>query len=755
MRHDSIPGTPAPKPVTPARAARTQTDQMTLLRYRVTHFRSVKDSGWLELDQVTALLGVNESGKTNLLLPLWKLNPVSDGHLDPVSDYPKALFAEIRGAPGAYRFILAEFDTGAAAEEIAELAGIPVEAARRVAIGRLFDGTHTVEFPDYAPPRQTDTSRAADRLSAARATIKAAKLQPDEGELHAAALQGIDAILAEIEGEPVLTGNDMMRLRNRVGALIPELAEEGEEDSPTVAELRALRLDLGTWMADMLTPDPGQAEPVRKAVLSRMPAFVFYSSWGNLDSEIYLPHVVDNMGRTDIGAKEASKARTLQMLFDFVGLKPSEILELGRDFREVREEAERRLAAAKMDRNPLEGLLHRLRPTATDAKLDSDLLAQIAEAKRTRSILLQSAGNRLSERFGGWWRVRDYRFRFEADGNHFRIWVADSERPQEVELEERSTGLQWFLSFFLVFLNESAGLHRRAILLLDEPGLSLHPLAQRDLSAFFDEIARNHQIVYTAHSPFLVDADRLERARKVFVGEDGSTRVTADLCAPERGAREGGAAYAVRSAVNMAVAEASFGGADAVLVPGVVEQTYLSAMKTLLIAAGEFTPARDILFAPAGDPDIALRMAEVLTGRNDRRPTMLTTGEDPGMGSDVLTLPGLIGRPRTSIEDLMPPAMLAETVDRLERRPETMLGDTLRADLPFVPQAESWARTGGVALHPDWRLDLARRMRDRLLTRGPEAVPAEMRARWREVIEACLSPGGATAEARPQIGTPA
>ena len=44
---------------------------MKLTKFKVTNFRSVDDSGWIEADAVTALIGVNESGKTNLLLPLW------------------------------------------------------------------------------------------------------------------------------------------------------------------------------------------------------------------------------------------------------------------------------------------------------------------------------------------------------------------------------------------------------------------------------------------------------------------------------------------------------------------------------------------------------------------------------------------------------------------------------------------------------------------------------------------------------------
>lgn len=43
---------------------------MKLVRYCVMNFRSVKNSGWIDCDDVTTLVGVNESGKSNLLLAL-------------------------------------------------------------------------------------------------------------------------------------------------------------------------------------------------------------------------------------------------------------------------------------------------------------------------------------------------------------------------------------------------------------------------------------------------------------------------------------------------------------------------------------------------------------------------------------------------------------------------------------------------------------------------------------------------------------
>ena len=46
---------------------------MKLQRFKVANFRSVIDSGWITVDDVTTLVGINESGKSNILLALWKL----------------------------------------------------------------------------------------------------------------------------------------------------------------------------------------------------------------------------------------------------------------------------------------------------------------------------------------------------------------------------------------------------------------------------------------------------------------------------------------------------------------------------------------------------------------------------------------------------------------------------------------------------------------------------------------------------------
>ena len=62
---------------------------MKALRFRVQNFRNIEDSGWIELDQVTAFVGRNESGKTALLKTLHKFNPASDEPYNPQKEFPR------------------------------------------------------------------------------------------------------------------------------------------------------------------------------------------------------------------------------------------------------------------------------------------------------------------------------------------------------------------------------------------------------------------------------------------------------------------------------------------------------------------------------------------------------------------------------------------------------------------------------------------------------------------------------------------
>lgn len=692
---------------------------MKLTRFKVTNFRSVDDSGWIEVDDVTALIGVNESGKTNLLLPLWKLNPARDGEIQQTSDFPKTMFGEIRAKPADYPFVTAEFTTDGVTDWIARMAGVTLDVVRIVQVTRFFNGHYRVIFPEYKPETAVAAQWVKEQLGSTAEKVGRASVLRQEVDIQQPLIDGISQAAAQFLHEE-MSSEELSGLCNQIEALLPDKPAKTSKIVPVVKQLLEV---LETQIQRINASNPGDRGDVTGIVVSSMPKFVYYSNYGNLDSEIYLPHVVENLKRNDLGAKEAAKARTLRVLFSFVDLEAEEILELGKDFHDENDP----------NREP------------TEEEIES-----INEAKQTRSILLQSAGSKLTEKFREWWRQGDYRFRFEADGNHFRIWVSDDRRPTEVELENRSSGLQWFLSFYLVFLVESSDQHENATLLLDEPGLSLHPLAQRDLSAFFESLSKSNPIIYTSHSPFLVDADRLERARKVYVATDGTTKATPDLRHSEDRSTQAGAAYAVHSALNLSVAESLLLGCQPIIVEGTSDQLYLTAIKALLVSGGKITPGRELVFPPSGGAKTARTVASILTGRDENLPMVLFDADDRGkqmakslkdnlyadQQDRVLSVGDFVAYDNAEIEDLFPFDILAEEMDRMERQPETRLAEIVRPGQPFVGQVEAWADDQGITLCKFWKVELAKRIKHRALAKGIDSFGAGDVDRWVHIFNA-------------------
>ena len=90
--------------------------------------------------------------------------------------------------------------------------------------------------------------------------------------------------------------------------------------------------------------------------------------------------------------------------------------------------------------------------------------------------------------------------------------------------DERSAGFIWFFSF-LVWLSHIRRDHgAEYVILLDEPGLGLHARAQMDMMRFIREkLLPAHQVIYTTHSPFMIDGQHLDGLRTVEDSSDGDT----------------------------------------------------------------------------------------------------------------------------------------------------------------------------------------------------------------------------------------
>jgi len=99
----------------------------------------------------------------------------------------------------------------------------------------------------------------------------------------------------------------------------------------------------------------------------------------------------------------------------------------------------------------------------------------------------------------------------EKSGKPFiEFWIKDEQ--ERLYPKQRSRGVRWFLSFFLELKATAMDKSQRnKVLLIDEPGVSLHARAQEDVLKVFDDISEQIQIIYTTHSPHLIDVDKLYR----------------------------------------------------------------------------------------------------------------------------------------------------------------------------------------------------------------------------------------------------
>ena len=118
----------------------------------------------------------------------------------------------------------------------------------------------------------------------------------------------------------------------------------------------------------------------------------------------------------------------------------------------------------------------------------------------------------------------------KAGKPYLEFWIKDE--GERLYPKQRSRGVRWFLSFYME-LKASANIRdRQMVLLVDEPGVSLHARAQEDVLKVFEDIKDKIQIIYTTHSPHLVEINKLHRVLAVQRDDLDSLRSTTRILDP-------------------------------------------------------------------------------------------------------------------------------------------------------------------------------------------------------------------------------
>ena len=89
--------------------------------------------------------------------------------------------------------------------------------------------------------------------------------------------------------------------------------------------------------------------------------------------------------------------------------------------------------------------------------------------------------------------------------------------------ESRSLGFRWYLSFYINLLAQSyEAKTNEYVFLIDEPGIHLHPSGQKDLVKVLENLASKNQLIFTTHSPFMINRDFPQRVRLVTKTKEGT-----------------------------------------------------------------------------------------------------------------------------------------------------------------------------------------------------------------------------------------
>ena len=508
---------------------------MRLHRARVRKYRSIRDSGEFEIENgKTILVGPNEAGKTVILQALQQLKaPDGIDGFDALRDYPRSEYSDItRGEVDPSNVTVVE---GHFVLEEEDLEDMPPGFEDCLYIyGRRLDNSawHRIMGGPKVPALD-DLSKDLKRLSA-----HVSKGYGGDGPAPSAKLQAVTEGWA---GATRIGGEKASQLRKWLDEALPLVDEENRTE-----ERRYDRLVASCGVAE-------SKDSVLKLLEKRLPVFVLFNNYFRVRPRIHLEHLAQRVQSGVLDDKQYDYGNLC--LLKLLGFTPRALADLGN--------------------------------TPSPQAGNEEALKNYQDKLDQRDYQLNAASVKLTQEIVSVWlpnpdRAEADRLRIKADGQYLKVVVED-DLGVEIELDQRSEGFQWLVSFFVVFFAEAVEKHRNAILLLDEPGLHLHGLKQRDFRETISRLAKNNQTLYTTHSPFLVGPEELDLVRVVDMTDRGvGTKIHQGLSSGDPAAL-----LPLQEALGYDLAQSLFSQKRNLVLEGLTDYWYLEAIAPLLRESGE------------------------------------------------------------------------------------------------------------------------------------------------------------------------
>jgi predicted ATP-dependent endonuclease of OLD family len=616
----------------------TKRNLLTLIKAQVWKYKSIEDSMPVDIaEDVTVLVGKNESGKTAFLGALHKALPLDDEtEYDHVADYPRKDLVRYQQQHEAKNY-----------EQVVQLTFRIEEALADKINAEVFGGAQIVSAGSTFQRNTTIGNTHTYGFSVDQKAALAALRKPLSDLEHADNIFGESATLTEAL------------------ASIEELKLPADNKLATFAAQWSGRQPEGTW--ELVTGHVWETY-----VAPALPKFLYFDDYKLLEGKINL---------------QALKAR-----FDSKRLTDADETALG---------------------------LIELAGTSLQ-ELSSDEGYENAKAK------LEAIGASITDKIFEFWkqnRELDVEFDLKADPKDtppfnagFNLYVRIKNRRHRVTVsfDQRSKGFIWFFSFLVWFdaVQSRTATTDSLILLLDEPGLSLHALAQADFLAYIRDLSAKHQIIYTTHSPFMVDSERLADVRVVEDRANEGTKVTSELAGSSNES-----VFPLQAALGYSIAQNLFIAKQNLLVEGPADLILLQHMSALLEASGK-QGLRDAILVPVGGLD-KLATFVALLGSNKLQIVVLhDRASSPHQKLEDLVRQRLIERKRVldfsmfiepqpseaDIEDLVPQAAYIEAFNAAyakELKGTTLKAKDLGNEPRIVARIDKWLAAKGMELLKD------------------------------------------------------
>ena len=575
---------------------------MRLLKARVQGYRSVMDSGWFDVENgKTILVGPNEAGKTAILQALQKLNPPEGIELfNPLRDYPRAKYDEDieKGGIDPASFTVVEGHFSLEDSDIEELP----EAYRNIVYvyGRHLDNSAWQRL-DNAPERLTFSEIDKVLLKLVNHFQETAKAEDAADTVIDAIQTELDTIVNGLTKSSVIT----VEIAKKIKAWLKKYVKYLDDDNSKENE----RYD----KVDAQLDQPAEREAVFTLCEKMMPKFILFSNYFRIKPVLHLRKLANRIANNMLDDSQYDYGNIC--LLKFLGFTPEEL-------------------AAAGDTSRFNNL--------NDPNQFEQYKAQLDE----RDYKLNAATIRLTKAIREVWNpTQDSRdankLRIKADEQYLKVVVED-ELGVEVELDQRSEGFQWMVSFYVVFFAEASDKHKNAILLLDEPGLSLHALKQAEFRETLSKLSEKNQTIYTTHSPFLVGTNELDKVRVVEMADRTTgTKVHLSLTATDTGA-----ILPLQEALGYDLAQSMFFHKKNLVLEGLTDMWYIEGLSNLLISAGRVGIDDQIALIPANCASKVVYFATILRAQNLNIAALLDSDAEGELAAKQDTLVNALGNKR-------------------------------------------------------------------------------------------------------------